>query len=180
MLGAQEDATQIDGYEALEVLVRVVFEHHAEAGRGYADVVVHDVQLPELVDGHVEHGDDIVFGRTSAPTGTAVPPASSMSRTVCLARSTSRSAQTTRAPSSAKRSAEARPTPDPAPVMTVFLPSSLIRPISLVHGERDGSGRAGLDGGSNFVETVGRRCAENRPGVFVLLECARGVGDAEA
>jgi hypothetical protein len=36
------------------------------------------------------------------------------------------SAQTTRAPSLAKRSAEARPTPEPAPVITAVLsPSSI-------------------------------------------------------
>ena len=51
---------------------------------------------------------------TSARTATAVPPAPSMSRTVSLARSSSRSAHTTRAPSSAKRRDEARPTPEPA------------------------------------------------------------------
>ena len=41
-----------------------------------------------------------------------------------LAGSASMSAHTTRAPSSANRSAEARPTPDPAPVTIADLPSS--------------------------------------------------------
>jgi hypothetical protein len=38
--------------------------------------------------------------------------------------------------------------------MTVFLPSSLIGSISLVHGERDGSGRAGLNRGPYLIEVI--------------------------
>ncbi len=63
MLGAQEDATQIDCNQALKVLIGVVFEDHTETGRRYANVVVDDVELSELVDGHIEHADDIVFQR---------------------------------------------------------------------------------------------------------------------
>src|SRR5262249_42618559 len=61
---------------------------------------------------------------TSARTDVAVPPAAFTSATVSSARSASMSAQTTRAPSPAKRSAPARPTPEPAPVTTATFPSS--------------------------------------------------------
>src|SRR6478609_3967488 len=54
----------------------------------------------------------------------ADPPADSIWRTVSLAWSTSMSATTTFAPSCANRTADTRPTPEPAPVTIALLPSS--------------------------------------------------------
>ena len=67
---------------------------------------------------------------TSTPTAMADPPADSISRTVSLALSTLMSAATTRAPSCAKRTADTRPTPEPAPVTMAVLPSST--PLSAI------------------------------------------------
>ena len=63
---------------------------------------------------------------TSASIATALPPAFSIARTVATLSSALRPAQATAAPSLAKRSAVARPMPEPAPVTTAVLPSSLI------------------------------------------------------
>ena len=64
------------------------------------------------------------FWDTSQCSATAAPSVASISATVSLARSRSMSAHTTDAPSSAKRRADARPTPEPAPVMMAIFPSS--------------------------------------------------------
>ncbi len=61
---------------------------------------------------------------TSVPIAMAVPPADSIWQTVSFAWSRSISAATTRAPSSANRSADTRPTPEPAPVTMALLPAS--------------------------------------------------------
>ena len=63
---------------------------------------------------------------TSASMATALPPAASMPRTVATLSSALSPAQATAAPSLAKRSAVARPMPEPAPVTTAVLPSSLM------------------------------------------------------
>lgn len=59
---------------------------------------------------------------TSPVTASALPPRSSISRTVSSSGSLRRPATTTRAPSSAKASAIARPMPEPAPVTRAVLP----------------------------------------------------------
>ena len=63
---------------------------------------------------------------TSARTASARPPAFSICSTTPLALVSFRSATTTRAPSRAIASAVAAPIPEPAPVITATLPSSLI------------------------------------------------------
>ena len=103
------------------------------------------------------------------------------SRTVSLAASTSRSAQTTLAPSSAKRRAEARPTPEPAPVIDGVLVleqhvTSSLRSV-FVGRQLQRPGRAGLDRGAHGRSTsvvglvehdglglvvLGRRCRGRR------------------
>ena len=105
----------------------------------------------------------------------------STSDTVSLARSRSMSAQTTRAPSSAKRRAEARPTPEPPPVMTAVFPFSIMHVTFLVSsGSKDqGTGRAGLHGNLNALGS-GHRLSRHdlRLGLLVVSEGARGVDDA--
>ncbi len=63
---------------------------------------------------------------TSARMARAWPPASSIAWAVALAASSRTSTTATRAPSRAKRSAEARPIPDPAPVISATRLSSRI------------------------------------------------------
>src|SRR6185436_16353684 len=63
---------------------------------------------------------------TSARTASARPPAFSICSTVDLALASFKSTTATRAPSRAMASAEAAPMPEPAPVITATLPSSLI------------------------------------------------------
>ena len=71
---------------------------------------------------------------TSAAHGTATAPCDSIIATVSSTLGPRTSAATTCAPSAAKRSALARPMPDPAPVTMAILPSSNIRASS--HGRR--------------------------------------------
>ena len=63
---------------------------------------------------------------TSARMARARPPAFSICSTVDFAPASFRSTTATRAPSRAMASAEAAPMPEPAPVITATLPSSLI------------------------------------------------------
>src|SRR5215831_13223662 len=63
---------------------------------------------------------------TSARTASARPPAFSICSTIDFAPASFRSTTATRAPSRAMASAEAAPIPEPAPVITATLPSSLI------------------------------------------------------
>src|SRR5262245_1612721 len=63
---------------------------------------------------------------TSARTASARPPAFSICSIVDFAPASFRSTTATRAPSRAMASAEAAPIPEPAPVITATLPSSLI------------------------------------------------------
>ena len=94
-----------------------------EPRRRDADVVEDDVEPAELLDGRGQRWSTRrrppSTRRTDRRWRCRRPPRSR--RTVSLARSRSRSAHDDLAPSSAKRSAEARPTPDPAPVMTADL-----------------------------------------------------------
>src|SRR3954470_4096252 len=110
---------------------------------------------------------------TSHWSASAVPPDSSISYTVPLARSRSTSATTTFAPSSAKRSDVARPTPDPPPMTTIDLPSScmLMLPCSFVLGhERDRARGTGLHRVADRLDRVTCEIDDDRLGLVVVRE----------
>src|SRR4051795_3890495 len=120
---------------------------------------------------------------TSHWSASAVPPASSISCTVPLARSRSTSATTTLAPSSAKRSDVARPTPEPPPMTTIDFPSScmLMLPCSFVLGdERDRARGTRLNGVADRFDRVTFGVDDDRLGLVVVRERARRVDDAHA
>src|SRR5206468_4310836 len=108
---------------------------------------------------------------TSARMARARPPAFSICSTVDFAPASFRSTTATRAPSRAMASAEAAPMPEPAPVITATLPSSLI--VCLRTRRRGGrsSGPAGPSAGGGASPRAGRRW-QHAPGEFVAR--ARG------
>ena len=124
VLAAEEHPAEVDRDQPVEVLERVVLERHAESRRRDADVVEQDVEPTELVDRGRDHGLDLLLVRDVGPDGDG-----GAARRLDLAHSLFRWSSvdvgaTTRAPSSANRSADTRPTPEPAPVTMALLPSS--------------------------------------------------------
>src|SRR5690606_12730472 len=112
---------------------------------------------------------------TFAVTGSACPPAVVISVVTDSAAAGSRSTTATAAPSAAKRSAEARPSPEPAPVTRAILPAR--RPVVLmvkplvsrwVSGEQGGEPPVQHRGGG-IVAAMG---VHARPEV----ECATAAG----
>jgi hypothetical protein len=112
--------------------------------------------------------------RTSARTKIAEPPAASIAATTLRPRASSRPVTVTLAPSSAKRSADASPMPDVAPVMIAMRSWSFMRkprllgsvayPLRPVVGESGlGSGRVGGPRCARYVGT--RRRAALVPGL---------------
>src|ERR1700730_3488401 len=95
---------------------------------------------------------------TSTRIAAARPPALSIIRTVSRAPASLRSAASTEAPSAARRTAVARPIPDPPPVMTAVLPlMSIFREHPNLNAE---SRRGGVEEPADDPYLVGEEQAE--------------------
>ena len=134
-LGDEVDALEVDRELAVPVVLGEVV---GRAGDRDAGVVDDDVDAAERLDAAVHAGRDVRAAGDVHVDAVAVRARRADLRRGLRAVSPRRSATATRAPSSAKRSAVARPIPDPPPVTSATFPSSLPmsrsfrRPVSSV------------------------------------------------